>query len=121
MVKAPFSFVSLKIIGIPLQLRGNLLRFHQGLQGAQPRIGRCLENRRRRPDALEDAAQLAEAALGRPLALDARQMLPDLVEADAVAAVVAAIVAELDLAAGEDPGRRLGDLADAVVLLVVAD
>src|SRR5262245_2118877 len=72
-------------------------------------------------DAAEDVVQLTRAMLGRPAAAEFRQVPADLAEGGAIAAVVAAGLSQADGAAGEDLAHDRRDLADAVVLGVVAD
>src|SRR5205085_6406461 len=67
-------------------------------------------------DPFEQPAQLLRAPLGDPLRLVARQLRRDLVEADAIAAIVPARWADRDAAAGEDLRDAFRDLADAIIL-----
>ena len=76
---------------------------------------------RGQPDALEDRAELAGAALGVPGGLEFRHVLADLGETDPVAAGVAAGVPDGQRAAREGPRHDLGDLADPVVAGIRAD
>src|SRR5215213_3835212 len=118
---APFSAVSRKIMRAPVEVRVDLFGRQQVLQLAQPGEGRGIELALAHVDVLEEAAHLLGALARRPFATEARQDLPDLVEAHTVAAVVAGVTAELDAAVGECLADRLGDLADAIVVVVVAD
>src|SRR6185437_6763785 len=72
-------------------------------------------------DALEDLVQLAGPARRRCPAAEARQVTGDLGEGDAIASGVGAGRPEAQGAAGKGRGDELGDVADAVILLVAAD
>ena len=100
----------------PVQAFVDLAGGAQVLQLLQPGEGLGLEHRRGQPDALEDGAQLAGAALGGPGGAELGHALADLGEGHPVAAGVAARLADGQRAAGEGLRHDLGDLADAVVL-----
>src|SRR6185437_4285575 len=131
MISAPAMRVAVKIMsrgvgahrvqGQPVEILVDLLRGDEVFQLRQPREGAEAEGLVAEADPREDFVKLLGAALRRPPAFEAGQVPPDLLEGDAVAAVVAAIVAEAHRAAAEDAADDLGDLADAVILRVVAD
>ena len=78
----------------PVEPIVELAGIEKALELLQPREGRGVEHRRRHFDALEHARELIGAALGGPPAFEVGQVLADLVEGDAVAAVVGARRAE---------------------------
>src|SRR4030088_2436844 len=121
MMRAPLSASSKKTRGPPIEVRVDLPSLQQMLELAQARERRGVEVPVGHGDVLEQAAQLLSASPSVPLATEAGQDPLDLVEGHAVAAIVAAVVAEDDFAIGEGLADRLGDLADPVVVVVVAD
>src|SRR5215475_9180878 len=80
-----------------------------------------VENLRAHVDPTEHLVQLKRAALGRPLTLKLRQMSPDLLKGDAVAAIVSAVGAKSDGTARKGLAYDRGDLADAIVLSIIPD
>src|SRR5258706_3499787 len=70
---------------------------------------------------LEHFPQLRRTGTRGPSAAETRQLAVDLVEGDAIAAVVAAARAQRDFATRKRVADDLGDLAHTVVVLVVTD
>src|SRR6185312_1487159 len=104
-----------------IEILVDLARGEQVFELLQPGEGAVVEDLLGHLDLAEDIAQLGRAAFGRPLAAEVRQVLAYLGEGDAIAAGVAAARAEAQGATREFGCHDLGDLADAVVLLVAAD
>ena len=104
----------------PEEIGVDLTGVDQVLQLLQPGVAAAGEGLVVHVDAAEHLVQLGGALVGVPLAREARQLVGDLVEGDPVAAVVAAGLAEGDLAAGELVADDLGDLAHPVVLLAAS-
>src|SRR5512146_1844305 len=102
MTKAPRRRVSRKIIGPPIEIGVQLLRLDEMPQLLQAREWRRQKHLLRHPNLLEDPTQLCRASLNVPLATEIGQMLVDLLEGDAVAAVVAIVASDSDIAAGKD-------------------
>src|SRR5690242_15672155 len=106
MSQAPASRVGVKIMARPsggrllerppVEVGVDLLRRDEVLQLLQAGEGAVAEHLLAEPNAGEHLVELAGAALGTPAALEAVEVAADLVEADAVAAVVAAVLAEGD-------------------------
>src|SRR5262245_48478965 len=108
-------------LGRPEQVGVELLRGDQVLQLLEARVPAAREGRLVELDPAEDLVELAGALQGVPVTGEPGQLGVNLVEVHPVAAVVAAVVAEAELAAGEDRRHRVGDLLDLVVLRAVAD
>src|SRR4051794_31544704 len=135
-MKAPFSFVSVKIkrcpfplrcddgsrrhrLGEPAQVRSQVAASHQPLDLVDAAVARPLEVVEPQADGLVRLVELPRALARVPLRLEAGEDPSDLGEVGAVVALVrAGVLGELDLAAGHGLLHDLRDLADAVVLVV---
>src|SRR6185312_12837132 len=71
-------------------------------------------------DFLEDAAQLLRSSLDVPPAVEVGQVLADLLKGDAIAPVVAVIVADRNRTAGKNSSDRFDNIANPIILIVVS-
>ena len=95
---------------------------HQLLDVTDPLIARPLELVQRQPGLAVGLIELLGTASRIPLRLEFRQRAGDLLEADAVGARIrSGIRREFEAAAGHHIGDDLRQIADAVIVLAVAD
>src|SRR6516162_8741308 len=104
-----------------IELLVDLTRRKQVFELLEPGEGAIVEDLLAHGNPLEDLTQLGGAALGGPATAESRKVAADLVEGDAIAAVVGAWRPICHDAAGEGRGDDLGNVADAVILLAAAD
>src|SRR5438105_4877397 len=143
-MKAPFSFVSVKItilpspprrqevvqqarsrrhrLGKPAQVGSEVSHLHQLLELVDAPEARPLEILELEPHRLVRFVELPGALAGVPLGLERGQLAADLGEIGAVVAFVrSGVLREGDLAARHRLLHDLGDLADPEVLVVAPD
>ena len=105
----------------PKKVGVDLLRLQQILNLLQSCVTFALEQFRRQVDRFEDFQQLFGSHRHGVFALEAGERAVDLVEIDAVIALVATLGAHGQGAAGKGVADDLGDVLDLIIFFVVAD